>query len=78
MAPHNTKPSLGTAAALHCVCSIPNFGPFLEFVELDTYDEVLSVFDNGIRFEEGLMYRPEGPGLGLTMIEDKLERLAGS
>ncbi|WP_420459164.1 mandelate racemase/muconate lactonizing enzyme family protein [Neolewinella sp.] len=77
VAPHNTKPSLGTAAALHCVCSIPNFGPFLEFVELDTYDEVLSVFDNGIRFEEGLMYRPEGPGLGLTMIEDKLERLAG-
>lgn len=76
VAPHNTKPSLGTAAALHCMASISNFGPFLEFVELDTYDEVLAVFDNAVRFEAGMMYVPQESGLGLRMNEEKLKAMS--
>lgn len=76
LAPHNTKPTLGTAAALHLVASISNAGPFLEFVELDTYQDVLSVFENHIVFKDGKMQVPESPGLGLVVNEKKLEKLA--
>ena len=77
MALHNTKPTLGTAAALHVVASISNAGPFLEFVELDTYQQVLSVFDNQIEFKDGKLQVPQMAGLGLVMNEKKLEKLAG-
>ena len=76
MVPHNTKPTLGTAAALHLVASISNAGPFLEFVELDTYQDVLSVFDNQIEFREGKLQVPKIAGLGLVMNEKRLGKLA--
>ncbi len=76
LAPHNTKPTLGTAAALHLMASISNAGPFLEYVELDTYQDVLSVFDTLIEFREGKLQVPETPGLGLVINEKKLEKLA--
>ena len=76
LAPHNTKPTLGTAAALHLMASISNAGPFLEYVELDTYQDVLSVFDTLIEFREGKLQVPEKPGLGLVINEKKLEKLA--
>jgi L-alanine-DL-glutamate epimerase-like enolase superfamily enzyme len=74
--PHNTKPTLGTAAALHLMASIPNTGPFIEFVELDTYDEVLSVIENPIQLNEGKLKLPTLPGLGLIVNEDKLKKIA--
>ena len=74
--PHNTKPTLGTAAALHVMASVSNAGPFLEFVELDSYQEVLSVFDTHIEFNGGKMQVPEKPGLGLVIDGERVEQLA--
>ncbi len=74
--PHNTKPTLGTAACLHLMASISNAGPFIEYVELDTYQDVISVFENEIVFRDGKMQVPDQPGLGLVMNEEKLERMA--
>ncbi|MFW5877962.1 MAG: mandelate racemase/muconate lactonizing enzyme family protein [bacterium] len=76
MAPHNTKPTLGTAAALHLLASVSNFGPFIEFIETELYEPVLSVFDNQVEFRDGKLILPEGNGLGLNINENKLEKLA--
>ncbi len=75
MAPHNTKPTLGTAASLHVLASVSNAGPFLEYVELDTYQDVLSVFDTLVEFKDGKLKVPQRPGLGLVINEDKLKKL---
>ncbi len=72
MAPHNTKPTLGTAAALHLLTSSSNFGPFIEFIETELYQPVLSVFDNQVEFRDGKLVVPEDPGLGLHINEKKL------
>ncbi len=76
MAPHNTKPTLGTAAALHVMASCSNFGPFIEFIETELYKPVLSVFDNHVEFKDGKLIVPDGPGLGLVVNENKLEKIA--
>ncbi|MFW5645477.1 MAG: mandelate racemase/muconate lactonizing enzyme family protein [Bacteroidota bacterium] len=76
MAPHNTKPTLGTAAALHLLASVSNFGPFIEFIETELYEPVLSVFDNQVEFRDGKLILPEGNGLGLNINESKLKKLA--
>ena len=76
MAPHNTKPTLGTAAALHLLASCSNFGPFIEFIETELYEPILSVFENHVEFENGNLVVPEGPGLGLVINEKKVEQMA--
>jgi len=76
MAPHNTKPTLGTAAALHLMASSSNFGPFIEFIETELYGPVLSVFDNQVEFRDGKLIVPEDPGLGLHINEKKLLSIA--
>ncbi|MFW5656380.1 MAG: mandelate racemase/muconate lactonizing enzyme family protein [Bacteroidota bacterium] len=76
LAPHNTKPTLGTAAALHVMASCSNFGPFIEFIETELYKPVLSVFDNHVEFKDGKLIVPEGPGLGLVVNEKRLEKIA--
>jgi len=76
MAFHNTKPTLCTAAALHLMASVSNAGAFLEFIELDTYQEVLSVFDTHIQLKGGKMQVPEEPGPRLVIDEKRLEKVA--
>lgn len=72
--PHNTKPTLGTAAALHLMSAIPNAGPLLEYVELDTYDVVMACFDKSqhLRLVDGKLQLPTGHGLGLEIDEKML------
>lgn len=77
MAPHNTKPTLGTAAALHVMASVSNFGPFVEFIEPDRYKPILSVIENPIEFRNGKLILPELPGLGLVVDEKRVKELAG-
>lgn len=76
IAPHNTKPTLGTAAAMHLMASISNAGPFIEFIETEIYEEVMSVFDNQVEFKNGKLFVPEADGLGLRINEKKLKQLA--
>ncbi|MGF1637233.1 MAG: mandelate racemase/muconate lactonizing enzyme family protein [Cyclobacteriaceae bacterium] len=76
IAPHNTKPTLGTAAMMHVMASISNAGPFIEFIEIEIYKEVMSVFENQVVFNDGKLEVPEGVGLGLVINEKRLEKLA--
>lgn len=76
LAPHNTKPTLGTAAAVHVCCSITNFGPFIEFIDTDLMPTITGLFRNRVEFSDGKLHLPEGHGLGLEIDEQKLEALA--
>jgi L-alanine-DL-glutamate epimerase-like enolase superfamily enzyme len=76
LAPHNTKPTLGTAAALHLLASCSNFGPFIEFIEPELYTDIMSVCENQVEFKNGNLILPEQPGLGLTVIEKMVDKLA--
>ncbi len=75
---HNTKPTLATAATLHVLASIPNTGPFVEYIDRDIFPTIISVFDEDVRFEEGYLYLPEAPGLGLVINEKRLEKAFNS
>jgi L-alanine-DL-glutamate epimerase-like enolase superfamily enzyme len=66
---HNTRPTLGTAASLHFIASIPNCGPLMEFVDIDNFRELRSLMKNNPRFEAGYLFVPEGPGLGIEVDE---------
>ncbi len=76
LAPHNTKPTLGTAACLHLMASISNFGPFVEFIEPHLFEPILSVIENPIEFKNGNLILPEEPGLGLIVNEKRVNELA--
>jgi len=70
--PHNTKPTLGTAAALHLMVSVSNAGPFIEFIETELYEEVLSAFEESVQFKDAKLQVPASSGLGLVVNEKKL------
>jgi L-alanine-DL-glutamate epimerase-like enolase superfamily enzyme len=76
IAPHNTKPTLGTAAALHLLASCSNFGPFIEFVEPELYTPIMSAIENNLEFRDGNLILPEGPGLGMVVNENRVNQLA--
>ncbi len=76
--PHNTKPTLGTAAALHLMASISNAGPFIEFIEPELYGPVMSTVEENITFIDGKLYLPERPGLGLVVNEKRVRELSNS
>ncbi len=66
--------SLGTAAAAHVMASLPtidmpcdNAGPIL-------YTDDCT--DDRVQYEEGQLIVPDGPGLGITVNESKLESMA--
>jgi len=76
LAPHNTKPTLGTAAAVHLCCSISNFGPFIEFIDTDLMPTIMDLYENRVEFNDGMLHLPEEPGLGLMIKESLLEKIA--
>jgi L-alanine-DL-glutamate epimerase-like enolase superfamily enzyme len=66
---HNTRPTLGTAASLHFIASIPNCGPLMEFVDVDNFKDLMSLMKNNARFDRGYLYVPQAPGLGIEVDE---------
>jgi galactonate dehydratase len=74
IAPHNPNGPVATAAAVHLAASIPNF-LILETIGAAA-DRALQaeVVSPPLRFEEGCLLLPEGPGLGLKLNEDACER----
>jgi L-alanine-DL-glutamate epimerase-like enolase superfamily enzyme len=65
---HNTRPTISTAASLHCMASAPLVARFIEFPELGTtFDGLLKLFRNRVKLENGWLHVPEGPGLGLEV-----------
>lgn len=73
---HNTRPTLGTAASLHFVASIPNCGPLMEFVDVDKFEFLRGLMKNDLRFEKGYLFVPQGVGLGMEVDEEKVRRAA--
>ncbi len=71
---HNTRPTLGTAASLHFIASIPNCGPLMEFVDVDKFTFLMGLMKNNVTFEKGYLYVPQGAGLGIEVDEDKIRK----
>ncbi|MEE4538237.1 MAG: mandelate racemase/muconate lactonizing enzyme family protein [Erythrobacter sp.] len=69
---HNTRPTISTAASLHLASSYPIIGPFMEYPDEDRFPRLLSVMAEPLRREGAKMFVPEGPGLGIEMIEEEV------
>jgi galactonate dehydratase len=70
MAPHNPNGPIATVANVHLAASIPNF-LILETIGSDE-DKALQaqVIDPPLRFEDGCLLLPSGPGLGARLNEE--------
>lgn len=73
---HNTRPTLGTAASLHFIASIPNCGPLMEFVDVDKFEMLRGLMKNNVRFEKGYLFVPQSVGLGVEVDEEKIRKVA--
>ncbi|RQG95362.1 mandelate racemase/muconate lactonizing enzyme family protein [Natrarchaeobius chitinivorans] len=76
LAPHNISSPVGTVAGVHFAASIPNFLA-LEFHAADVpwwEDLVQRVDGSGPIIEDGYVDLPEGPGLGIELNDDVVER----
>ncbi len=72
--PHQTQPTVGTAANLHVVASIPSATRPQEFT--GQRPELDALFKEPLVFQDGYIHVPQQPGLGLELIESKLKELA--
>jgi L-alanine-DL-glutamate epimerase-like enolase superfamily enzyme len=73
---HNTRPTLGTAASLHFIASIPNCGPLMEFVDVDKFEFLMGLMRNNVKFEKGYLFVPRSVGLGMEVDEENVRRAA--
>jgi L-alanine-DL-glutamate epimerase-like enolase superfamily enzyme len=73
---HNTRPTLGTAASLHFIASIPNCESLMEFVDVDKFTFLRGLMKNNVRFEKGYLFVPQGAGLGMEVDEEKIRKAA--
>ncbi len=74
---HNAKPTLATAASLQLLASIPNGARFQEYAGKrlhQNYGPLYELFNNYFTFEEGYLYVPQDPGLGLRVNESEMEK----
>lgn len=71
---HNTRPTLATAASLNLLGSIPNFAKVQEYSGNRLEMGLASLFQTSLKFEEGFLYIPTGPGLGLEVNEKEMEK----
>lgn len=73
--PHNTRPTLATAASLQFAASISNLGPFMEYVDVDDFRSLMGAMKSNVQFEDGYLLVPQAPGLGIEPDEAALRRL---
>ena len=71
---HNTRPTLATAASLNLVGAIANAAKVQEFSGMRPDLNLTKLFKNSIRFENGFLYIPQEPGLGLEVDEREMEK----
>lgn len=72
--PHQTQPTLGTAASLHVCAALVNCTRPQEYT--GQRPELDDLFREPLVFENGQIILPDRPGLGLELDEAKLEALA--
>ncbi len=85
ISPHCWGTGVGLAAALHFMAAQPSYPagehvPFPALLEFDTGDNALrdGVLAEPLRYAEGRLCVPQGPGLGITLAPDALKRFAPS
>jgi L-alanine-DL-glutamate epimerase-like enolase superfamily enzyme len=71
---HSTRPTLALSANLQVVAAVSNTGRFQEYGGPRRYMNLQELFEEEIRYEDGYLYLPEGPGLGLTVRPEAMER----
>jgi D-galactarolactone cycloisomerase len=75
--PHVGDSRLGTVCDLHLVASWPN-APFLEIfndVPVGNYEHPFAIFENPLTLDkDGFFNLPQGPGLGMTIKKEFLEK----
>ena len=79
--PHCWNSAVGVAATLHFMASIPNFPPTLYpkpmFFEYETFPNPLReelLEENILELEDGFVKVPKGPGLGINIKKQVLEK----
>lgn len=68
---HNSKGPVGILGAAHLMASIPNAAPMELITGLDWRDEIIQ---EPLRIEDGALLLPSGPGLGVELNMDGVER----
>jgi L-alanine-DL-glutamate epimerase-like enolase superfamily enzyme len=71
---HNTRPTLATAASLNLLGAIPNAAKVQEFSGMRPELNLTLFFHNSLKFEDGFLYIPTEPGLGLEVNEKHMEK----
>jgi L-alanine-DL-glutamate epimerase-like enolase superfamily enzyme len=71
---HNTRPTLATAASLNLISSISNAAKVQEFSGMRPELDQNRLFHNSLKFENGYLYIPQSPGLGLEVDEKAMEK----
>ncbi|HAC19128.1 MAG TPA: mandelate racemase/muconate lactonizing enzyme family protein, partial [Dehalococcoidia bacterium] len=72
--PHQTQPTIGTAASLHVVASIQTANKPQEFTGVRP--ELNTIFKEPLEFKDGHITMPTGPGLGLEIDTDRIKTFA--
>ena len=72
--PHQTQPTIGTAASLHIVASIQIANKPQEFTGVRP--ELNTIFKEALEFKGGHITIPTGPGLGLEIDTDRMKAFA--
>jgi L-alanine-DL-glutamate epimerase-like enolase superfamily enzyme len=73
--PHQTQPTIGTAANLHCIAALQWAIRPQEYT--GQRPELDALFPEPLVFQDGDLLVPERPGLGLELDDAKLRELAG-
>lgn len=71
---HNTRPTLATASSLHLIASMPNGARVQEYAGRRPELGLEGLFEQELQFENGHLYIPQSPGLGLTPIVSEMEK----
>jgi L-alanine-DL-glutamate epimerase-like enolase superfamily enzyme len=71
---HNTRPTLATAASLNLLGAIPNAAKVQEFSGMRPELDLGRFFHNSLKFENGFLFIPTEPGLGLEVNEKMMEK----
>ena len=71
--PHASNPSMVLLFSMHLMAAIPNPGPYLEY-GMDESPWVTDAFSPALEMVDGKVAIPDGPGWGITMNEEWLDR----
>ncbi|MBS11410.1 MAG: mandelate racemase [Gemmatimonadetes bacterium] len=75
--PHCWKTGIGIAASAHMALAVPNC-PFIEFLPAELCDSPLrrELVNDPLVMEDGIVKLPEGPGLGIELNPEAMEKFA--